>query len=165
MVAFIRALYIIFMVSLLGGAGLLFWNLEQSSPEISYVDFVTSLKNGEVSEVRFKGREIRLTDVYDRQFRSYVPDVAEILPILAEKRVAVYGANEKASLLWNLLTISIPVLIIMLAWLLKHPSKILPIIGTINPARIKAAKQALDIDYSREDWYRLLEVRNGYPVP
>ncbi len=55
--------------------------------------------------------------------------------------------------------------IIMLSWLLKHPAKILPIIGTTNSSRIKAAKQALNIDYSREDWYRLLEARNSHPVP
>jgi len=55
--------------------------------------------------------------------------------------------------------------IIMLSWLLKHPAQILPIIGTTNPLRIQAAKKALDIDYSREDWYRLLEARNGCPVP
>jgi len=55
--------------------------------------------------------------------------------------------------------------IIMLAWLLKHPAMILPVIGTTTPARIKAAKQALDIHYSREDWYRLLEARNDQQVP
>ena len=55
--------------------------------------------------------------------------------------------------------------IIMLSWLLKHPARILPIIGTTTPSRIQAAKKALDIDYSREDWYRLLEARNGYAVP
>ena len=55
--------------------------------------------------------------------------------------------------------------IIMLAWLMRHPAKILPIIGSTTPSRIAAAKQSLDIDYSREDWYRLLEARNGYPVP
>ena len=55
--------------------------------------------------------------------------------------------------------------IIALAWLLKHPAGISPIIGSTTPARIEAAKQALDIDYHREDWYRLLEARNGYPVP
>ena len=55
--------------------------------------------------------------------------------------------------------------IIALAWLLKHPAGISPIIGSTTPARIEAAKQALDIDYDREDWYRLLEARNGYPVP
>jgi len=55
--------------------------------------------------------------------------------------------------------------IIALAWLLAHPAGIMPIVGSTNPARIVAAKRALEIDYSREDWYRLLEARNGTPVP
>jgi predicted oxidoreductase len=55
--------------------------------------------------------------------------------------------------------------IIALAWLLKHPAGIAPIIGSTTPARIAAARVALDIDYGREDWYRLLEARNGRSVP
>ncbi len=55
--------------------------------------------------------------------------------------------------------------IIALAWLLEHPAKILPIIGSTSPDRIVAAKEALDVNYTREDWYRLLEARNGQPVP
>ncbi|WOO41213.1 aldo/keto reductase [Rubellicoccus peritrichatus] len=51
--------------------------------------------------------------------------------------------------------------IIMLAWLLKHPSKILPIVGSTTPARIKAAKKALDLNYTHEDWYALMEARTG----
>lgn len=54
--------------------------------------------------------------------------------------------------------------IIALAWLLRHPAKIQPIIGSTTPSRIAAAKKALEIDYGREDWYRLLEARNGQPV-
>jgi len=55
--------------------------------------------------------------------------------------------------------------IIILAWLLKHPAGIIPIIGSTTPSRIRAAKLAFNIEYSREDWYRLLEARNGSPVP
>ena len=55
--------------------------------------------------------------------------------------------------------------IVALAWLLKHPAGISPIIGSTTPERIEAAKKALDIDYKRKDWYRLLEARNGHPVP
>ena len=55
--------------------------------------------------------------------------------------------------------------IIGLAWLLKHPAMISPIIGSTNPSRIAAATTALNVDYGREDWYRLLEARNGQPVP
>lgn len=55
--------------------------------------------------------------------------------------------------------------VVMLAWILRHPARIMPIIGSTTPARIKAAKQALEIPYTREDWYRLLEARNGQSVP
>ncbi len=54
---------------------------------------------------------------------------------------------------------------VILAWLLKHPAGICPIIGSTTPERIVAAKLALTLDYSREDWYRLLEARNGQQVP
>jgi predicted oxidoreductase len=54
---------------------------------------------------------------------------------------------------------------IILAWLLKHPAKIFPIIGSTTPERIIAAKVALELNYSREDWYRLFEARNGQAVP
>ena len=52
-----------------------------------------------------------------------------------------------------------------LAWLLRHPASIAPIIGSTTPERITEAVAALDIDYTREDWYRLLEARNGHEVP
>ncbi len=55
--------------------------------------------------------------------------------------------------------------VVILAWLLKYPANICPIIGSTTPARIIAAKQALSIDYTREDWYRLLEARNGQALP
>ncbi|MFO7864659.1 MAG: aldo/keto reductase [Salinivirgaceae bacterium] len=54
--------------------------------------------------------------------------------------------------------------VVVLAWLLKHPATIFPVIGTTNSDRIKTAKQALNIDYQREDWYRLWEARNGQAV-
>lgn len=54
---------------------------------------------------------------------------------------------------------------IALAWLLAHPSGIRPIIGSTTPTRIEAALAAQELPYTREDWYRLLEARNGHPVP
>ncbi len=55
--------------------------------------------------------------------------------------------------------------LVPLAWLLRHPSGIAPIIGSTTPARIATAVRAFDIEYSREDWYRLFEARNGREVP
>lgn len=52
-----------------------------------------------------------------------------------------------------------------LAWILAHPATIVPIVGSTTPSRIAESTAALDVPYSREDWYRLLEARNGAPVP
>lgn len=54
---------------------------------------------------------------------------------------------------------------LILAWLLQHPANISPIIGSTTPERILSAKKALTLDYSHKDWYRLLEARNGHPLP
>jgi predicted oxidoreductase len=54
---------------------------------------------------------------------------------------------------------------ISLAWLLKHPSGIIPIVGSVNPAHIADAARADDVDLSRDDWYRLLTAARSEPLP
>lgn len=54
--------------------------------------------------------------------------------------------------------------LIVLAWLLIHPARISPILGSTTPLRIRAATQALEIKYQRDDWYQLLEARRGHPA-
>jgi predicted oxidoreductase len=55
--------------------------------------------------------------------------------------------------------------VLALAWLLKHPSHIIPIVGTTDPARICEAVRADEIDLAREDWYRLLVAARGEKLP
>ena len=55
--------------------------------------------------------------------------------------------------------------VVMLAWTLAHPSNIFAIIGSTTPERVAMSPRALELEYSRENWYRLLEARNGRPVP
>lgn len=54
---------------------------------------------------------------------------------------------------------------IAIAWLLKHPTKIIPIIGSTNPERIRAAAAAAEIELTREEWYRLHIAARGEPLP
>jgi predicted oxidoreductase len=54
---------------------------------------------------------------------------------------------------------------ISLAWLLKHPSKIIPIVGSAKPDNIRAAVKADEIELSREDWYRILVAARGKGLP
>lgn len=55
--------------------------------------------------------------------------------------------------------------VIALAWLLKHPSSIVPIVGSTDPVRIREAVKADDVDLTREEWYRLLEAARGERLP
>ena len=52
---------------------------------------------------------------------------------------------------------------IALAWLLKHPAKIHPILGTTNPNRLIEAQKALQIQLNEEDWFFLLEAVRERP--
>ncbi len=54
---------------------------------------------------------------------------------------------------------------IIIAWLLKHPSKIQPVIGTRNIERIRAACEADSVVLSREEWYTLFIAGRGDALP
>lgn len=54
---------------------------------------------------------------------------------------------------------------IALAWLLKHPSKIIPIVGSTDGRRIREAAKSTGVQLSREEWYRLLAAARGEPLP
>jgi len=54
---------------------------------------------------------------------------------------------------------------LLLAWILKHPSGIHPVIGTTNKKRIQNAIKALDIELPIEDWFEILVACQGHKVP
>jgi predicted oxidoreductase len=51
------------------------------------------------------------------------------------------------------------------AWILAHPARPLPILGTNRIERIKSAAAAAEIVLQREDWYALWEAAQGRRVP
>ena len=74
-------------------------------------------------------------------------------PVLAERlrdMSLIYGV-EPASL--------------AVAWLLKHPSNILPVMGSNRVDRIKCFSEALSVELDRQSWYELYEAANGHEVP
>ena len=54
---------------------------------------------------------------------------------------------------------------VALAWLLRHPAKIVPLVGSTDPERIRGAVAATECELTREEWYRLLTVARGEPLP
>lgn len=54
---------------------------------------------------------------------------------------------------------------LILAWLMKHPAKIYPVIGTSNAGRITDSLRAVEISLDLEDWFILLQASQGHEVP
>ncbi len=53
---------------------------------------------------------------------------------------------------------------VALAWLLLHPVRVLPILGTGRLDRILSAVAAEDLEMTRQQWFRLLEATTGSEV-
>ncbi|TDE06642.1 aldo/keto reductase [Flavobacterium hiemivividum] len=54
---------------------------------------------------------------------------------------------------------------ILLAWVLKHPAKVIPIAGTVNVARIQSLIKAVELDLEKEDWFAIWAESMGEDVP
>jgi len=54
---------------------------------------------------------------------------------------------------------------LLLAWILKHPSKVHPVVGTATKSRLAAALRAIKIELELQDWFMLLEASQGEEVP
>ena len=76
------------------------------------------------------------------------PDYPEINAKLAET-AKKYGISESGA---------------VIAWILRHPAKMQPIVGTMNEGRLAECVKAADVTLSREDWYALL-LSGGSKLP
>jgi predicted oxidoreductase len=54
---------------------------------------------------------------------------------------------------------------VALAWLLKHPARIVPILGTGKISRIRNAVQAESLNLSREQWFKIWVASTGERLP
>lgn len=54
---------------------------------------------------------------------------------------------------------------LLYAWILKHPAKVHPIIGSTDQDRIASAVAAINIELSTEDWFKILIASQGHNVP
>ncbi|MFE3646040.1 aldo/keto reductase family oxidoreductase [Streptomyces sp. NPDC059169] len=93
---------------------------------------------GALAQGRFTGRQ------ETPQERATAQRIAS----LAEEK----GTTAEAVLLW---------------WLMRHPARIAPVVGTANPDRIRACRDAArrEPDLGHEEWYELWLAARGEPLP
>jgi predicted oxidoreductase len=54
---------------------------------------------------------------------------------------------------------------IIYAWILKHPARAIPVVGTGKTERLRTAFESLKVDLTREEWFEILIASQGHPVP
>jgi aryl-alcohol dehydrogenase-like predicted oxidoreductase len=52
-----------------------------------------------------------------------------------------------------------------LSWAMVHPARVIPIVGSQNPARIRAAADAFRVRWTREQWYAVMQAGTGERLP
>jgi predicted oxidoreductase len=59
----------------------------------------------------------------------------------------------------------VPVDVILIAWVLKHPANVFPVFGTTNMTRITTLAAAKNVVLELEDWFSLWVASTGNKVP
>ena len=139
--------------------------IEASLQKHQFIDEGLYAGNSDGKDINFTPGNIEYCRSFDIQIQSWGSlcqglytggDLSNALQadintsILVNKLAAIYGTSAEA---------------IVLAWLLRHPASIQPIIGTTNAKRIKASCEAINVHLSREHWYALYESAKGCEVP
>ncbi len=53
---------------------------------------------------------------------------------------------------------------VAVAWILRHPARIQPITGTVNPVHLEELTKAFDINMTRQEWYEVYQA-GGRKIP
>ncbi len=59
----------------------------------------------------------------------------------------------------------VPLSAAVISWIMAHPARPIPIIGSQNAARIAEAADAYKVRWTRTSWYRVLVAARGVPLP
>lgn len=115
--------------------------------EIS-VNEISAFENGILDQLMSKGLRPTAWSVMGSYFSDQSDENIRIKKVIVEL-CDKYNAEENQ---------------ILLAFILKHPSKIIPVIGTSKAETIRTLSQTLQIDLDLEDWFRILESIRGKEV-
>ncbi|WP_395077184.1 aldo/keto reductase family oxidoreductase [Flavobacterium sp.] len=60
---------------------------------------------------------------------------------------------------------NVPTDVLLLAWIMQHPSGVLPVIGTTSSDRINNSTKAISLKLDLEDWFAIWTESCGFKVP
>ncbi|MFC0180607.1 aldo/keto reductase [Thorsellia kenyensis] len=145
--------------------------LEMSLAKHDWVDIGTTFNDCQSRQLRFIGETIEYCRMNEIQLQAWgalangLYTGAALCNETLDEKDHENVLNTKALLTKLAEKYAVYADAILIAWLLRHPAGIQPIIGTTNLSRIKSVTQALRIELSREDWYALYVTARGHRLP
>ncbi len=77
-------------------------------------------------------------------------DRARSVAAVCDRFASVFGVSRSA---------------ILLAWAMRHPAGVIPIVGTQQPDRIRECARATEVELAPNQWYEILVAGRGEPMP
>lgn len=116
--------------------------------EFSITEF-SAMHNGTLDQMMVEGIIPMAWSPLGKTFRERTPQTDRVQQLLMDLVVKYRVSADQ----------------LLLAWILKHPAGIHPVIGTTSPERITNATKAINIEMELEDWFSLLVASQGHKVP
>ena len=133
----------------------------------SQVDLISKIQDVSVNQIEFS--LTHLQPMYDGSLDQMI--IKNIIPMAWSPMGSVYKENNEQTQRIKSQLSELKEIYnatqdqLLLAWILNHPSKIHPVIGTTTKDRIKDASKALQIKLDLEDWFIILAASQGHKVP
>ena len=108
---------LLIFLSILGILGYNAWLLETTPPDRTYTDFLADINNDQITSVHLRGARIRGEDIFGRTFKTYSPDIENLIPLLVEKEVTL-TAEEPKTLIQQLFPLILLLLLMGVLWFL-----------------------------------------------
>ncbi len=99
------------------------WNVENTPPAIPYSSFLSNLAKNEVKEVHIKDGVVSGIDAFQKEFSTYAPDVANLIPKLYANNVTIITEQKKTSLFPQFLVSTLPLILMLGLWIFLNNKK------------------------------------------
>jgi predicted oxidoreductase len=105
--------------------------------------------NGELDYMKLHNIQPMAWNPLGSVYKEIIPQTIRLRDLL-QKLTEKYGVSDD---------------LLLLAWVLKHPAKIQPVVGTTQINRIKSLKQLYSFELELEDWFAIWTESIGTKIP
>jgi predicted oxidoreductase len=148
----------------IGAIGVSNFTVAQTSALMAYLDTPLATVQPELSALSLAPIEdgtLDLAMAHDLGVLAWSPlGGGRIMAPTTERERAVVAALQEEA---DAFGVSLPAA--ATSWIMAHPAKPIPIIGSQNAGRIKEASDAFKVRWTRARWYTVLVAARGVPLP